>query len=344
MAMTQADVAFWYTPQTKRPSAILGSSHLRPDQYASFANKLLEALPPDQMLARWTNPNPDALPTAALFIRKAKFQGVVFALSMQPGKRFEESDLRSARMAVKMFASHRAYTQTMTKQLLLGLLHSLTAVIDAKDPYTAGHSERVARIAVLLAQAMGLSEATQGDVFLAGLLHDLGKIGVPDAILTKPGKLTADEFTEIRAHPVIGERIVASIKPFERLCPAVRNHHERYDGTGYPDGLAGEGIPLIARILAVADALDAMMSPRRYRAARSPLEIDAIFIGESGRQFDPAIVKAFMTIRQDVYPPIYQKGIGDSAMVALDHMVSGLTDASMTRLPMILPDDPGSGR
>ena len=127
---------------------------------------------------------------------------------------------------------------------------------------------------------------------------------------------------------MIGERVVASIEPFRRLCPAVRSHHERYDGSGYPDGLAGEPIPLLGRVLAVADALDAMMSPRRYRPARSPLEIDAVMVNETGRQFDPAVVAAFMAVRTQIYPPIYQKGIGESAFHAIESMVDHQTETS----------------
>ena len=144
----------------------------------------------------------------------------------------------------------------------------------------------------------------------------------------KPGKLTPQEYDEIKQHPVIGERIVASIEPFRRLCPAVRHHHERYDGKGYPDGLSGEAIPMLARVLGVADALDAMMSPRRYRPARSPIEIDAVVTHETGKQFDPVVVAAFMAVRTQIYPPIYQKGIGESAYHAIETMVDNQTETS----------------
>jgi HD-GYP domain-containing protein (c-di-GMP phosphodiesterase class II) len=214
-------------------------------------------------------------------------------------------------------------------------------VIDAKDPYTAGHSERVARIATLIAGGCGLSQAAVGDVYLAGLLHDVGKIGTPDAILQKPGRLTAEEYAEVKLHPVIGERIVASIKPFDRLRPAVRHHHERWAGGGYPDGLVGEAIPLYARILGVADAVDAMMSPRRYRPGLTPPAIDRILADETGRQFDPAMVRAFQAVKAQVYPPIYQQGIGDSA----HHAVSKMLDEPLTaRLPVLSADPNPRGR
>src|SRR5262249_48902639 len=157
-----------------------------------------------------------------------------------------------------------------------GLVNCLTATIEARDAYTAGHSERVARIGVILAEQMGLSHAEVSDVYLGGLLHDIGKIGIPDAVLQKDGPLTAQEYAHIKRHVVIGDRIVASIKPFDRLRPGVRSHHERFDGKGYPDGLAGADTPRLARILAIADACDAMMSPRRYRPALTPPLIDKI--------------------------------------------------------------------
>ena len=149
----------------------------------------------------------------------------------------------------------------------------------------------------------------------------------------KAAKLTVAEYDEIKQHPLIGEKIVASIEPFRRLCPSVRHHHERYDGSGYPDGLSDEAIPQLARILGVADALDAMMSPRRYRPARSPIEIDAVMTTESGKQFDPVVVAAFMAVRMQIYPPIYQKGIGDSAYHAIETMVENQTETSLPLPP-----------
>src|SRR5207253_10543070 len=143
--------------------------------------------------------------------------------------------------------------------------------------------ERVARIAVRLGKQMGLGQRPLSDLYLAGLLHDIGKIGTPDAVLLKPGKLTPEETETMREHILIGDRIVADVKPFGHLRAGVRNHHEQFDGKGYPDGLAGRDIPLLARLLAVADSCDAMLSPRRYRAALPPPLIDATFQQFAGR-------------------------------------------------------------
>ena len=141
------------------------------------------------------------------------------------------------------------------KDLLVGLTRSLTTAIDAKDTYTYGHSERVARIAVELGRELGLEGDDIGDIYLAGLLHDVGKIGIRDDVLRKPGKLTPEEQDHIRQHVTIGYAILADLRQIRNLLPGVLYHHERYDGKGYPDGLVGENIPLLARILAVADCL-----------------------------------------------------------------------------------------
>jgi HD-GYP domain-containing protein (c-di-GMP phosphodiesterase class II) len=212
------------------------------------------------------------------------------------------------------------------KETLLGLLRCLAAVIEAKDSCTAGHSERVSQIAARIGQQMGLAGEAVGDLQLAGLLHDVGKVGVRDEILLKPGGLTAAEQEHLRAHVLIGDQIVSTIKPFARLRPGVRGHHERYDGQGYPDGLAGEGIPLLARVLAVADSCDAMMSARRYRGPLPPPQIDAVLLEGAGAQWDPKVVEAFMACRQAIYPPIYQKGIGESGALAIDRIVERLKD------------------
>src|SRR5690606_19492982 len=142
--------------------------------------------------------------------------------------------------------------------LFMGTLEALTAAIDAKDRYTCGHSERVAHLACELGLASGLSPAAAERIRIAGLLHDVRKIGVPESVLTKPGRLTDEEFGQVRLHPTIGHRILKDIPQLQDVLPGVLHHHERWDGGGYPANLAGEQIPLIARILAVADAFDAM--------------------------------------------------------------------------------------
>jgi putative nucleotidyltransferase with HDIG domain len=180
--------------------------------------------------------------------------------------------------------------------LMMGLLHSLTSAVDAKDAYTCGHSERVAVLSKLLAQEYGLEEAQVERIYMAGLLHDVGKIGVPEAVLRKPGRLTVEEFEQMKKHPAIGAKILQDVKQIQDIIPGVLHHHERFDGRGYPDGLSGHNIPIMGRIICLADCFDAMTSTRTYRKAM-PLEVTLADIRRcSGTQFDPALTEAFLNI------------------------------------------------
>jgi len=175
------------------------------------------------------------------------------------------------------------------KELMMGLLHSLTSAVDAKDAYTCGHSERVALLSRHLASLHKLPDHDVERIYMAGLLHDVGKIGVPESVLQKTGKLTAEEFDQIKRHPEIGARILADVKQLEDILPGVLYHHERYDGRGYPKGLAATDIPLMGRIICLADCFDAMTSSRTYRKAL-PLEVALTEIRRcAGTQFDPAL-------------------------------------------------------
>jgi putative nucleotidyltransferase with HDIG domain len=171
------------------------------------------------------------------------------------------------------------------------------ASIEVRDPYTRGHSERVTAYSLALAQTLGLPDEEREVVELAALLHDVGKIGVPETILNKPGALDEAEFRILRAHPVHGEEIVRHVRHehVARIAHAVRHHHERWDGRGYPDALPGEQLALSARILGVADAWDAMTSDRPYRRALDRGKALAILTENAGTQFDPAVVAAFGT-------------------------------------------------
>lgn len=203
------------------------------------------------------------------------------------------------------------------KELIVGLTRALTAAIDAKDGYTAGHSERVARMAVELGKELGLAEEQLNDIYLAGLLHDIGKIGIRDEVLGKKGPLTDEEQDHIKEHPVIGHRILSGLTGIETLLGGVRHHHEQFNGRGYPDGLSGEDIPRLARILAVADSFDAMSSDRPYRQGMPLDQIEVIFHEGSGEQWDPIIVDAFFRSKNRLRE-IRQRGIGDSLREALD--------------------------
>lgn len=177
-------------------------------------------------------------------------------------------------------------------------IQALAAAVDAKDTYTNGHSERVAEYAQLLSAAVGDTPEMVDRVFRCGTLHDVGKIGVPDAILKKPGRLDPDEQRIMETHPVLGELIAGKVPQLADLLPGVRNHHERWDGRGYPDRLAGEHIPYVARILALADSYDAMTSDRPYRKGLSVDIAIAEIQKASGTQFDPKMAEAFVRLVQ----------------------------------------------
>jgi putative nucleotidyltransferase with HDIG domain len=185
-------------------------------------------------------------------------------------------------------------------EFLAGVVRALTSSIDAKDPYTCGHSDRVARVAVALADQLGLSVKAQETIYLSGLLHDIGKIGIDDQVLRKPGKLTTAEYEHIKMHAEIGYRILKDLKQLDQVLPVVRHHHEAWDGSGYPFGLAGEAIPLFARIVAVADSFDAMSSDRPYRKGMDDEKLDAIMKAGAGKQWDADVVEAYFSIRDQL--------------------------------------------
>jgi len=180
--------------------------------------------------------------------------------------------------------------------LFLGTIETLAASIDAKDQYTAGHSRRVSLLAWQLAVRVGFDEEQAERVRICGLVHDVGKIGVPESVLCKAGKLTPEEFALIKRHPEIGHRILKDLPQFDDVLPGVMHHHERWDGGGYPHGLKGDQIPLVARILALADTFDAMSSNRSYRPALSRDRVIDEFRRCAGGQFDPDLVAPFITL------------------------------------------------
>ncbi len=237
----------------------------------------------------------------------------------QPGLPFRATDLELLSLARRILHSQRrqVLTHGKLKETLLGFIRCMTATIDAKDHTTGGHSERVARMAVRLGKQMQVPESVLGDIYLGGLLHDIGKIGIKDSILQKPDKLTVEEFDHLKQHVVIGDRILAHLKPFQHLRPGVRNHHERWDGGGYPDGLRGLDTPLLARLLAVTDACDAMLSPRPYRAAMPITKMEAILLQGAGSQWDPTIIEHFMECREDLYSICFE-GAGDIIASAVE--------------------------
>ena len=180
----------------------------------------------------------------------------------------------------------------------LSIIYALAATVDAKDTYTYGHSRKVSEYAVLMGEAMKLPVERISVLRAAGLLHDIGKVGVPDSILTKNSALTDEEWNPIRTHPELGVDILKHVINLVDCLPAIRHHHEHYDGSGYPGGLKTASIPIEARILSIADAYDAMTSPRPYRT-QITLEDALLEIRRcAGTQFDPDLVEIFCTVMQ----------------------------------------------
>ena len=201
----------------------------------------------------------------------------------------EKAAVEGAHAALAAAHADLGRAQAATRAALLGMLR-------ARDHETEGHSERVVGGTLALGRHLGLAGAALEALELGAILHDLGKVGVPDAILHKPGPLTDAEWAEMRRHPAIGHELTARDPALLPAAPIVRHHHERWDGTGYPDGLGGATIPLGARIFTLADTFDAMTSDRPYRAGLAPAAAVAEIAAQAGRQFDPAVVAAFLEL------------------------------------------------
>ncbi|RMG61587.1 MAG: HD domain-containing protein, partial [Deltaproteobacteria bacterium] len=182
------------------------------------------------------------------------------------------------------------------KNAYISMIESLILIVEAKDPYTYGHSRRVSNLAVRIARKMGLPEPDVETLRLAANLHDIGKISVPEEILNKPGKLDEDEWLYVRRHTLIGDEVLRPLKFLDEAREIIKYHHERYDGSGYPEGLKGEEIPLLTRIMTVADAYDAMSSVRAYRKPLAPEEVRDELLKNAGKQFDPKVVRALIEI------------------------------------------------
>ena len=206
--------------------------------------------------------------------------------------RASHHELEAANEQLRVALSENEKLLERTKRAYLSTITSLARTIEAKDPYTGGHTERVAEYALMLARELGFGDDELQAVEVGAVIHDIGKIGIPDRILLKPGRLDSDEFEEMRKHPEISSYILDELDLPKVVRDMARNHHERFDGKGYPDGLKGDQIPLAARILTVADAFDAMTSDRPYRRALSQEVAAAEIRRNAGTQFCPAVVAA----------------------------------------------------
>ncbi|MBX7072244.1 MAG: HD-GYP domain-containing protein [Pirellulales bacterium] len=222
--------------------------------------------------------------------------------NLDPANEFGTVEASLLSSSAAMLATHGRNVQLFKEKaaLLVSVVRALVSALDAKDPYTCGHSERVALISQCLGRNLNLIDTACERLYLTGLLHDIGKIGVRDVVLRKPGSLDSDELTEMRQHPLDGWAILQDLDQLKYVLPGVLHHHEHFDGSGYPDGLAGEQIPLDARILAVADSFDAMTSDRPYRKGMSHEVVDDILRSGAERQWDPQVVDAFFRAKADI--------------------------------------------
>lgn len=224
-------------------------------------------------------------------LRIATTASLIFYYMFFQSERYQDEIIRKQQKEIQM-----------TEHFAIQMITTLAETVDAKDSYTRGHSHRVAEYSKEIAKRMGKDETFQKKIYYMGILHDIGKIGIPDSIINKKGKLTDEEYDIIKTHPAIGSDVLKNITDMPTLYHGARWHHERYDGTGYPDGLAGKDIPLEARIISVADAYDAMTSKRSYRDALPQEKVRQETINGKGTQFDPAIADVMLQmIDEDVY-------------------------------------------
>lgn len=225
------------------------------------------------------------------FDRKSVIDVVQKGLSRRANSRTVKNRLQELQLANKALVDEIERASRNIQRHFLETVSSLVAAVDAKDSYTKSHQKRVVMFALLLGAELGLSVRQMGLLQQAAILHDIGKIGVPESILRKEQPLTVEEFNIIKQHPVIGAEIISPVQFLKEAVPMVLHHHERFDGTGYPDGIKGLAIPLGARLIAVADAIDAMLSDRPYAVAKTIAEVREQLRIYSGTQFDPQLVE-----------------------------------------------------
>ena len=206
-----------------------------------------------------------------------------------------------------------------------GVLYSLARMVEQRDRHTAGHSERLAFAGVALGAAMQLDSASLLLLYVGGYLHDIGKVGIPDSVLFKPGKLNGAEWEIMRAHPVRGEEICAPLKALRGVLPLIRHHHERWNGTGYPDRLRGTEIPLLARILQIVDIYDALTHPRPYKQAYSSAHALEILQEETDRGWrDPEIASLFVRVHEQMLAKIAEPPAGDAGLGTIGESLRNL--------------------
>ncbi|HXU46663.1 MAG TPA: HD domain-containing phosphohydrolase [Thermoanaerobaculia bacterium] len=251
---------------------------------------------------RWRGDKTGAFRTRAILavplLAHGKVVGVLQMLNPLEGPRFLPEDLRRMQLFAGVLAPaiENARLYAIQRRQFENTVTVIADAIEKRDPYTGGHVRRVVAYCLLLGTEMGLSQDELGELRIAATLHDFGKIATPDAVLRKPAPLDAEEAEVMRRHPADGAEIFGRIRELKKVLPGVRHHHERHDGSGYPDGLAGEEIALVARIIAVADTFDAMTTSRPYRLALDPARAASEIEAGAGSQFCPTVVAAFLAL------------------------------------------------
>jgi HD-GYP domain-containing protein (c-di-GMP phosphodiesterase class II) len=241
---------------------------------------------------------------AVPLVAKGKIIGVAEVLNKRRNRKFNKTDLEmfeslSNQIAV---AIENAALYRELDELFLASIRAIVEAVDAKDPYTRGHSARVVEYSLVIGEAMNMKKEELKKLEISAILHDVGKIGIPDRILGKPGKLTFEEYAYMKRHPVLGSSIIEPIAELQGLIPNIMHHHERYDGTGYPRGLKGEKIPLYARIICVADSFDAITTDRPYRKKKSLKTAFSELTNNVDTQFDKKLVGIFIREYKKRYP------------------------------------------
>jgi len=231
--------------------------------------------------------------------------GLIGVMGVKGGFSEVELEIFCALGSQSAVAMENANLYKKLKDTFLHTSEALAEAVNSRDPYTGGHTRRVSGYSLLIAAGVGLSNKEKEALRLSSILHDIGKIGIEDAILRKGGLLTEDEALKMRRHPGIGARILGFVEEMRDVIPGVLHHHEWFDGSGYPEGLKGEDIPLQARIIAIADAYDALTTERPYRKAMEGVEALEVMAGEGGTHFDPSLVEIFQRILTEENGPGY---------------------------------------
>ena len=311
----RVDMAFIEMPNRQEYNTIVSAKGLSdrvPDQQG-FIHKLILRIPEEApsfeegyFIVNDSRSSPTyrelhPLPFRFLTVKVANAiasDGWLGLVSFRLEERFRQSELKLLQSMAKQISVLLANMDLYhdLEQFVINMVKSLVFAIEAKDMYTRGHSERVNRYAMLMAERLQLDETQKSVLNWASILHDVGKIGIPESILNKPDLLNDDEFDVIKEHPKKGHDILKPVEQLASSLPGILHHHERFDGKGYPHGLKGEEIPFVARIIAVADTFDAITSHRAYRSARAAREALAIIDDVAGTQLDPEVVKTFKKV------------------------------------------------